>query len=142
MLFRSYEEGYTRAAANDIAFGVGAPVVTFIRNMFREKKQEVTPFLANWRNLNENQRKGVLRTLFELISIGMIMGLIKAFEDSLDDEDDWIATMALYLLYRSKLELSAFYNPLEYRRLLKSPAAGLNQVESIMDAMSLLITVD
>lgn len=137
-----YEEGYTRAAANYVAFGVGAPVVTFIRNMFREKKQEVTPFLANWRNLNENQRKGVLRTLFELISIGMIMGLIKAFEDSLDDEDDWIATMALYLLYRSKLELSAFYNPLEYRRLLKSPAAGLNQVESIMDAMSLLITVD
>ena len=136
-----YEEGYMRTTTNYLIGATQSPR-SFIMNMFREKKAEITPFLSNWQNLEANQKKGVIRTLLEMASIGMIMGLIKAFEDSLDDDDDWVSTMALYLLYRSKLELSAFYNPLEYRRLLKSPAAGLNQVESMADAFALLYSVD
>lgn len=136
-----YEEGSFRSAWN---YSTSPNIVgTTIFNMFREKKKEITPFLGNFHNLEKAQQKNVLRIMTELIAIGMLMGIIKAFEGSLKgDDDDWATQMALYLLYRTKMEIGAFYNPMEYRRLLKSPAAGLNQAESIADAFSMLNFLD
>ena len=133
------EEGYYRTIGNVVAL----PLVQMFGELISTRKLNLKPYIENFKNLDDHQKKNVKRAVFEIASLTMIWALIKALENVVgDDEDDYLTNFALYSLYRTKLEVGAFYNPTEIPKLLKSPAAGINQLESITDAFGLLFTYD
>jgi hypothetical protein len=122
------------------AWNAAAPIYPIIKTMIKEKTLSMKPLIDNWDKTEEHQKKNVKRVAIEMVSIAMLVILAKVFEGALgDDDDDVLSQYALYSIYRTKLEMGAFYSPTEIPKLIKSPAAGINQMESVLESFGTLI---
>jgi hypothetical protein len=91
----------------------------FMTNFFanKEKTKNLKFLIENYNELDDVQKEGVRRTMKELmVVVGSIaLAIIMNLGDDDDDRElDYIRDMATYLATRSTVELTAFYNPLEY----------------------------
>jgi hypothetical protein len=83
----------------------------------KEKTKNLKFLIENYNELDDVQKEGVRRTMKELmVVVGSIaLAIIMNLGDDDDDRElDYIRDMATYLATRSTVELTAFYNPLEY----------------------------
>jgi len=119
------EEGHYRT--------MGSLVIGSAFEMFKEKSLSFKPYIQNYNNLEPHQKQNLRRGMAELAFITAISLLASMLESmgGEDEEDDWIYNFALYTVYRTNVEIGAFWNPGEITTLLKSPAAAMNQLESL-----------
>jgi hypothetical protein len=83
----------------------------------KEKTKNLKTLIENYNTLDDAQKEGVRRTMKELmVVVGSIaLAIIMNLGDDDDDRElDYLKDMATYLATRSTVELTAFYNPLEY----------------------------
>jgi len=59
-----------------------------------------------------------------------------------DDDDVWALNLAAYQVNRLYTELTFFWNPNEAIKILKSPAAGVNTFQRIIDLFDILNWLD
>jgi hypothetical protein len=91
----------------------------FMTNFFasKEKTRNLKFLIEKYNELDDVQKEGVRRTMKELmVVVGSIaLAIIMNLGDDDDDRElDYIRDMVTYLATRSTVELTAFYNPLEY----------------------------
>ena len=96
----------------------------------------VKPFIENFNSLSAHQKANTKRVLVETILVTAMYALIVGLENAWEDEDDWATQFALYTAHRTYLEVGAFYSPMEVVHMIKSPAAGINQLESITEILN------
>jgi len=120
------EEGYWRTT-----FRIMPQLVMAAIN---EKK----PLLQQWNNLDEFEKANLRRWMVDLafaIGVSLLAATLNNLAD--DDEEDWALQFSAYMANRTMLEVKAFWNPVEAVELLKSPAAGINQLESLTSIVKL-----
>jgi hypothetical protein len=104
---------------NAVDEGYWISTARFMTNFFanKEKTKNLKFLIENYNELDDVQKEGVRRTMKELmVVVGSIaLAIIMNLGDDDDDRElDYIRDMATYLATRSTVELTAFYNPLEY----------------------------
>lgn len=90
--------------------------------------------------LTKDDIHNIKRFQGELMAIGTTMILLWLFQ-AMDDDDEkqaWYYYMLLYQMYRLKSELMFYWNPKEFFRILKSPAAAVDQLEGMLDIMNVV----
>jgi len=104
---------------NAVDEGYWVSTARFMTNFFanKEKTRNLKFLIENYNELDDVQKEGVRRTMKELmVVVGSIaLAIIMNLGDDDDDRElDYIRDMVTYLATRSTVELTAFYNPLEY----------------------------
>lgn len=95
---------------------------------------------ASAKTLTKDDIYNIRRMQGELVTILTTM-LLTSLAGAIDDDDEehtWFYYMALYQLYRLKSEMMFYWNPEEFFRILESPAAAVNQLESIVDFFQMI----
>jgi len=96
-------------------------------------------------NLEDYEKENVRKAWADIIFIAasfMLANLLNNLADDEDKKDEWGYQFAAYMGTRVELEAGAFVNPREVLSILESPAAGINQVESIMDGLGMMFSYD
>jgi hypothetical protein len=85
--------------------------------MDKEKIRNLKTLIENYNELDDSQKEGVRRTMYELlVVIGSIaLAIIMNLGDDDDERDlDYLKDIMAYLSTRITMEMTAFYNPFEY----------------------------
>lgn len=97
---------------------------------------------ARWNELTKTEKANIKRAITEVthfITIAIVLGLM---EWSDDKDRPWIVRMSEYQLRRLYTELGAMVPGksmlTEGLRILKSPAAGINTLENVLDLVNLM----
>ena len=101
------DEGYWRAT--------GRFMIEFFAD--KEKIRNLKTLITKYNELDDSQKEGVRRTMYELmVVIGSItLAIIMNLGDDDDDRElDYLRDMVAYLSTRITMETTAFYNPFEY----------------------------
>lgn len=101
------DEGYWRAT--------GRFMIEFFAD--KEKIRNLKTLITKYNELDDSQKEGVRRTMYELlVVIGSIaLAIIMNLGDDDDDRElDYLKDLAAYLSTRITMETTAFYNPFEY----------------------------
>jgi len=112
----------------------------FLSSIWREAKERQQGLLATtqeqWDQLEPYEQANIVRTQVEvgyMLAALTIGGVLTALADGGDDEvDDKLLAFTAYQANRLYTELSFYTNPSEALRILKSPAAAVNQIETIL----------
>ena len=93
-----------------------------------------------WKDLKPYQKINILRVSADLgaLSVLSILGAAVNAIASEDDDDMWWLQYSAYQTSRVLLEQRAFWSPFTLMEVLKSPAAGINVVESFADLQWML----
>ena len=114
----------------------------FLWQLAKELKQSQFDLAANWNNLTKTEKANIKRAATEVahfLAIVAVLGLI-----DWDDKDDrpWLSRMAEYQLRRLQTEVGVMVpgKPMldEGLKILKSPAAGIQTIQSTLDLVGLL----
>ena len=135
-----YEEGYYRSYWN---FLKG----TFMRP---DRLRLLKNMIAQWDNLEEYEKLGVKRTLYEIamaVAVGVVAVMLNAAADDGDDED-YLLQLSAYIANRTLLETSVFpsgvvYPPIagiELASILNSPVAATSTLDNLVDIIYLFDT--
>ena len=114
----------------------------FLLQLAKEMKEGQFALAANWKNLTPTEKANIKRAATEVghfLAVALVLGLI----DWSDDKDrPWLVKMFEYQARRLYTELGVLIpGPQmvgEGLRILKSPAAGINTMESALDLMGLM----
>ena len=114
----------------------------FFVQLAKELKEGQFAIAANWEQLDAREKANIKRAATEVghfLAVALILGLI----DWSDDEDrPWLVKMAEYQSRRLYTELGALIpGPQlisEGLKIVKSPAAGINTLESALDLIGLM----
>ncbi len=93
---------------------------------------------AHWNELTDLEKKNMFRTFTDAGYMIAVAAFIQFILPTLggDDEDDWAAQMMAYQANRLSTELRFYIDPRQTITILSSPAAGIQQVNNILNAMS------
>lgn len=123
---QEWEEGNYRTAAK------------FFMNVFKTMKATELGLIASYKktkkDLKSFERANMRRTKAEILTTLAVMSLI-ALIAGLDDDDEergWFENMALFQLHRLNSEIVMYINPIEGMKILKSPAASMSSIETII----------
>jgi hypothetical protein len=111
---------------------------SFLGKLKEDLKEGQFQIQKHWRELTDQQKANVIRTQVEVaytIGASVLAAILTNLAG--DDDDDWMMNMAAYQASRLYTEL-AFFSPTplmlkEGFRLLKSPAAGVNQAQKMIE---------
>ena len=114
----------------------------FMLQLAKELKEGQFALAANWRNLDKRERANIKRAATEVghfLAVALVLGLM----DWSDDKDrPWLAKMVEYQARRLYTELGSLIpGPQmigEGWKIMKSPAAGINTLESTLDLIGLM----
>ena len=114
----------------------------FLLQLGKELKEGQFSLAANWDNLSKTEKANIKRAITEVghfLAVALILGLI----NWPDDEDrPWLISMTEYQARRLFTELGSMVpGPQmlnEGLKILKSPAAGINTMESALDLIGLM----
>jgi len=123
---QSWIEGYYRT------FG------RFSAQMFKDLKRGQFLLAANWDKLSPMERQNILRASADIgymVALSAFVSFILPMIGG-DDEDDWKAMMISYQANRMITELSAFYDPRQMITLIKSPMAGIQTINGVINFIS------
>ena len=114
----------------------------FMLQLARDLRETQFNIVARWNELTSTEKANIKRAITEVshfLAIAMVIGLI---EWSDDKDRPWLVRMAEYQARRLYTELGALIpgKPMisEGLKILKSPAAGVNTVENILNLVGLL----
>lgn len=97
---------------------------------------------AHWTELNNTERANIIRAMTEVSHFLVLTAVIGLIEWSDDDDRPWLVNMLEYQARRLKTELGSMIPGRsmvkEGLKILKSPAAGINTLEHILDLTKLL----
>lgn len=127
---QSWQEGYYRTTWK------------FLGQMVKELKEGKFALIANFKNLSETEKANIIRATTEvshLVALTLVLGLI----DWPDNKDrSQLSAMAEYQLRRLYSEIGVLVpGPQmigEALRIAKSPAAGINTMESLLNLIKLM----
>ena len=122
--------------------GYYATTGRFLLNLVKDLKETQFNLVANWNNLTNTEKANIKRAMTEsghFLAIAIILGLM---EWNPDKDRPWLEKMAEYQARRLYTELGAFVPSPSFvsqsLTLLKSPAAGVNTAENLLDLVKLL----
>lgn len=114
----------------------------FMLQLARDLRETQFNIAARWNELTPTEKANIRRALTEVshfLAIAMVIGLI---EWSDDKDRPWLVRMAEYQARRLYTELGALIPGKsmisEGLKIIKSPAAGVNTVENILDLLGLM----
>ena len=148
MMFRKFmRPGYNRRWRKlDYSFEGQAEIEGYYRTFGRflgvlAKDLRRGDFLlkANWEKMSPTERYNILRTLGEVgfaLTLAATMIALNSLGD--DDDENWMANMFAYQVYRYRSELFFFIDPRQTLTLLKSPAAAVDQANKLLDLLFLM----
>lgn len=126
----SWTEGYYRTSGR------------FLLQLARDLKETQFNLAARWGDLTKTEKANIRRAITEVghfIAVAMILGLI---EGSDDKDRPWAVRMAEYQARRLYTELGVLIPGksmiTEGLKLIKSPAAGVDTIENMLDLTRLL----
>lgn len=118
--------------------------VTFMRylgeSLFKLKFNAIT---QNWSSLDEYEKSNIKKAMSELtmmisfVIVGNILANLKAESD--DEDEKRRLLIASILVNRAASELMTFYNPMEWQKVMRSPAVSLGVTANITKAFKQLI---
>ena len=127
----AWTEGYYKTAGR------------FIVKLIKEMKEGQFALAANWNTLSKTEKANLKRAAVEvghLLVIALVMGLINWPDD--DDDRPWLIAMIEYQTRRLYTEIGSLVpGPQmlnEGLKILKSPAAGINVFEDLLNLAGLL----
>jgi len=94
---------------------------------------------AHWNELTDSEKQNIMRTATEagyMLSVALFLQFVLPMIGG-DDEDDWKGQMAAYQANRLNTELKFFIDPRETLKILQSPAAGINQLNNVLNLLSM-----
>jgi hypothetical protein len=100
----------------------------------RDIRRAQFSLVKNWNALNDTQKRNMFRVLTEavyLIGLTVMGSILTELAD--DDEDEWLINMSAYQANRLFTEFAFYLDPRETFRIIKSPAAGVNQIQKILN---------
>lgn len=115
----------------------------FLMQLAKELKEGQFALAANWKNLTKTEKANIKRAVVEVahfLAVAIILGLIDWPDD--DKDKSWLTTMAEYQTRRLYTELGSLIpGPQmvgEGLKIVKSPAAGINTLESTLNLVGLI----
>ena len=125
---QAYTEGYYRT------FG------RFAVQTVKDLKRGQFLMAANWEKMSTMEKQNMLRATADLGYMMATMAFISFILPMMggDDEDDWAAQMAAYQANRLLTELSFFIDPRQTLTILKSPAAGIQTINGMLNLITTL----
>lgn len=122
------EEGYHRTFFNKILLDV------------LKQRVNLREVAKNYQNLDDFEKANIRKAFADIAFIISAMSLASILNGLAEggDDDDFSLQFMAYMSSRVELEALAFSNPRELPQILRSPAAGINQMESIMDLATML----
>lgn len=97
---------------------------------------------AHWSELTKTEKANIIRAITEVSHFLVLTAVIGLIEWSDDDDRPWLVSMLEYQARRLKTELGSMIPGRsmvkEGLKILKSPAAGINTLEHILDLTKLL----
>ena len=97
---------------------------------------------AHWSELTKTEKANIIRAMTEVSHFLVLTAVIGLIEWSDDDDRPWLISMLEYQARRLKTELGSMIPGRsmvkEGLKILKSPAAGINTLEHILDLTKLL----
>ena len=123
---QAYTEGYYRTGGR------------FLVQLIKDLRHGQFKLISNWKDLSDLDRYNMIRSITE--SAHLIGAIVLANILSNLDDDEWMNNMLAYQSNRLVTELAFFLNPNETFRILKSPAAGVDQVNDVINFLELMVT--
>lgn len=114
----------------------------FLLQLAKELKEGQFALAANWNNLTKTEKANIRRAATEVGHLLLLMAFLGLMDWSDDKDRPWLEKMIEYQARRLYTELGAQVpGPTmveEGLRIVKSPAAGINTIESAIDLIGLL----
>ena len=102
--------------------------------MGQELKAGKFDYLSRWNELSDMEKANFWRTVMDVTYVMLALvaiGVLKNIDG--DDDNDWMLNMASVQANRLYTDLRFFSSPTEFLRLMKSPAVGINQLNTIVN---------
>jgi len=126
-------------------FEEGSYVSTFkyIGKLKDDLKQGKFDYAGKWEELSDHQKSNIIRTLLE--TSAALLGLatswmLSSMGDAADEEDENMYYLGAFYTRRLYSELAFYANPVEFYRLLQSPAATMSMVDRVISLISQLMS--
>lgn len=114
----------------------------FLMQLTKELKEGQFALAANWKNLTKTEKANIRRAMTEVghfLAVALILGLMSWSDDK---DRPWLVKMAEYQARRLYTELGSLIpGPQmvgEGLKIVKSPAAGINTLETTLNLVGLL----
>jgi len=117
--------------------------ITGFKFIFKDLKEHQFNLSKAFKDLPAYKRQNVLRAAFDglyMVGISILATFMTKLAD--DDDDVWALNLAAYQVNRLYTELTFFWNPNEAIKILKSPAAGVNTFQRVIDLFDILNWLD
>ena len=126
----AWTEGYYRTSGR------------FLLQLARDLRETQFNIAARWNELTSTEKANIKRALTETGHFLAVMAIISLIEWSDDKDRPWLVRMTEYQMRRLYTELGAMIPGKsmisEGLKIIKSPAAGVNTIENILDLTKLL----
>lgn len=126
----AWTEGYYRTSGR------------FLLQLARDLRETQFNIAARWNELTSTEKANIKRALIETGHFLAVMAIIGLIEWSDDKDRPWLVRMTEYQMRRLYTELGAMIPGKsmisEGLKIIKSPAAGVNTIENILDLTKLL----
>lgn len=126
----AWTEGYYRTSGR------------FLLQLARDLRETQFNIAARWNELTSTEKANIKRALTETGHFLAVMAIIGLIEWSDDKDRPWLVRMTKYQMRRLYTELGAMIPGKsmisEGLKIIKSPAAGVNTIENILDLTKLL----
>lgn len=126
----AWTEGYYRTSGR------------FLLQLARDLRETQFNIAARWNELTSTEKANIKRALTETGHFLAVMAIIGLIEWSDDKDRPWLVRMTEYQMRRLYTELGAMIPEKsmisEGLKIIKSPAAGVNTIENILDLTKLL----
>lgn len=114
-----------------------APIAQFVaRHIFRIKGYQVE--VLKWDNLSDLQRRNIIRAItgmsIALLAIGLFALFTLAYED--DNDEPVIISNLRYQLYRLYTDLTFYYFPTSFSKILQSPFPAISYVNDVLSVFA------
>jgi hypothetical protein len=102
--------------------------------LFKVFKGEIMSFGTSWNKLSASRKRGVKKTVLDMIYLNILAMIAAIFNVAADDDkDDWTTQYAAYQLNRILLEQGAPYSLKEILQIIDEPVVGVRTIKDLVD---------
>ena len=141
-LTKDVRKGFARSSLKYLFMNnkLFAPLISFIaRNIFRVKDYQIQ--VMKWSDLSDLEKQNLRRMIMELaISTIAVLGFLLVASGGDDDDEPAIISNLRYQLYRLYTDLTFFYLPTSFSKILQSPFPAINYLNDIIGVFTQIPT--
>ena len=127
---RSWGYGSNRGIHVDTESGfIGGGMYPMMLSFIKDSTMDKLQYRTRFKSLEEYEKKNLIRAFTNvggMITTAVLGGMLYS-----DDEDDKVQNFFAYQAIRMNAELMQFVNPHDFFRIIKSPTATMNTVDSM-----------